>query len=242
MANQIMPSSRSCLISFGMILMASSALADDTAALLEKCVLFIVVGDAADTKPLGTGFLVTENGYAVTAAHVVIDEVTGTQQANLFCIRFTGSGIDRQGVEVVKILGEEADGRDIAVIKLAGEHSKLPFLKVGGEATFGEEYFVAGFPLAFDKPYPFPLIRRGTIASTRYEFHNGKILVLDMANVQGYSGAPVVACDTGTVLGVFRGGSKHQPNSDFSAAFVLSTDDLAEMESATDKKSEQATK
>lgn len=132
----------------------------------------------------GSGFLVTNDGYLLTNAHVVEDDATVK-------VKFQqGFTLDGTVVKVNKDF-------DIALIKTPG--SDLPALSIGDDAglQLGEEIFAIGTPL--DEKLG-QTVTRG-IMSGRREFEGRSFLQTDVSINPGNSGGPLID-ETGKVVGV----------------------------------------
>ena len=212
--------------------------ATDLETKLERAVILI-----SHTKPgiqyaQGTGFIISQGGLAVTADHVIFDEDSSRVWPSLYAQRLTNDGFDYYDVKIVKRFRKDEKGRDIAVLQLeAKEKTIFPYFDIASKpGSLTGEIFIIGFPLVFDKVYPFPLVRRGIISSKRYSYEGGSILVLDLGSVNGFSGSPIVDKISGKVLGVMKGPPKKRPQTDFSVGFVLQQMDIAELETSLKKK------
>lgn len=181
-----------------------------------------------------TGRRVRECGpkELVTANHVIVDETNGDLVHPHLCgQRFTGSSFEGFELAVIKRLRIAGKGPDIAILRVVRDSSEpLSFVEIGPTPTVGADVFIAGFPLVFDQVYPYPLVRRGAVASTRYQYDDEPIIVLDITGVSGFSGSPVVDAGTDAVVGVFRGTSEAHPETNFSAAFALDRQKLKDHE------------
>ena len=215
-----------------LLVMVSVVSSEDVPFLLEKTVVLISYSEPGLTHALGTGFLVSADGLVLTADHVIADETNGdTVYPKLFAQRYTGTGTAFESYElsVVKRLRTAGKGPDIAVLRITRvPRNPLPFLQIGQAPSAGAQILVAGFPLVFDKVYPYPLFRQGTIASTRYNYEDTPVIVLDLTGVSGYSGSPVVDCVTGAVVAVFKGKPTAHPETNFSVAFTLNRRDVTD--------------
>lgn len=132
----------------------------------------------------GSGFLVTNDGYIITNAHVVGD-------AAIVKVRFEqGFALDGQVVKVNRDF-------DLALVKAAG--SDLPALSIGDDTALqlGEEIFAIGTPL--DKQLG-QTVTRG-IMSGRREIEGRNYLQTDVSINPGNSGGPLIE-ESGKVVGV----------------------------------------
>lgn len=163
------------------------------------------------TGSTGTGFLITEDGYAITCAHVVenADEIYATI--------INGDGYtsgEHDGFEVY----DAGDGKvvycnkelDIAILKM--EHSNVQFLPIEQRnilPELGEEVVVFGYPLGYEMPQsiffgPNISFYRGYVSSNQVKNGNS-ITFLDIDVKSGNSGSPVISAKTGKVIGIMSG-------------------------------------
>ncbi|HEY0976636.1 MAG TPA: trypsin-like peptidase domain-containing protein [Flavobacteriales bacterium] len=132
----------------------------------------------------GSGFLVTNDGYILTNAHVVENDA-------LVKVRFhQGFALDGQVVKVNRDF-------DVALIKTPG--ADLPSLAIGDDAglMLGEEIFAIGTPL--DEKLG-QSVTRG-IMSGRREIEGRSYLQTDVSINPGNSGGPLID-ENGKVVGV----------------------------------------
>jgi S1-C subfamily serine protease len=151
----------------------------DMMAALVKAVVTIETNDGH-----GSGFLVTNDGYLITNAHVVEDQSTVK-------VRFEqGFTLDGTVVKVNKDF-------DVALVKTSA--SDLPALTVGDDASLqlGEELFAVGTPL---DQHLGQTVTRGIMSGKR-EFEGRSFLQTDVSINPGNSGGPLID-ETGRVVGV----------------------------------------
>lgn len=132
----------------------------------------------------GSGFLITNDGYLITNAHVVENEKTVK-------VRFQ-QGFTLEG-EVVKVNKDF----DVALVKTPG--NDLPSMAIGDDTglQLGEELFAIGTPL--DEKLG-QTVTRG-IMSGRREFEGRTFIQTDVSINPGNSGGPLID-ETGKVVGV----------------------------------------
>ncbi len=132
----------------------------------------------------GSGFIVTNDGYLLTNAHVVEDQ--GSVK-----VRF------QQGFSLDGAVMKVNRDFDVALIKVAG--NDLPALTIGDAKALqlGEELFAIGTPL--DKELG-QTVTRG-IMSGRREFDGRTFLQTDVSINPGNSGGPLID-ENGKVVGV----------------------------------------
>ncbi len=132
----------------------------------------------------GSGFLIAQDGYIITNAHVVGDEAK-------VMVKFDqGFTLDGQVVKVNRDF-------DLALIKTPGED--LPALSLGddGQLLIGEELYAIGTPLDEELGQS---VTRG-IMSGRRAFNGRSFIQTDVSINPGNSGGPVVD-EHGKVIGV----------------------------------------
>ncbi len=132
----------------------------------------------------GSGFLITNDGYIMTNAHVVGTDATVK-------VRFDqGFTLDGQVVKVNRDF-------DVALLKVAG--NDLPALSLGHDSTLvlGEEIFAIGTPL--DEKLG-QSVSRGIMSGKR-EFEGRKYLQTDVSINPGNSGGPLIDSE-GKVVGI----------------------------------------
>jgi S1-C subfamily serine protease len=154
----------------------------DRRSMFPELVKAVVTVETADGH--GSGFLVTNDGYILSNAHVV------DLAANVK-VRFQ-QGFALEG-QVVKVNPDF----DLALIKVPG--SDLPALELGHDSTLvlGEELFAIGTPL--DERLGQSLARG--IMSGRREIDGRAYLQTDVSINPGNSGGPLVD-DQGRVVGI----------------------------------------
>lgn len=141
-------------------------------------------------KSLGSGFIISPDGYIVTSAHVVMNQqnilVTLNNKQDLSA---TVIGID--------------DNTDIALLKISGE--SLPFVKISGNISQ-----VGDWVAAVGSPYGFiGSLTAGVISSTTRQLANkiqedGKSIIFlqtDVPTNPGSSGSPLFNL-SGEVIGM----------------------------------------
>ena len=194
---------------------------------IEKAVVLLSHTEPKADYAIGSGFMVGADGRILTANHVIIDEKSGHPHERLFAIHFTGDQHRFFRVTVAHRCQNGSQGRDLTLLRpVASPDLALPHLQIGSIPEVGAEVLLAGFPLVFDKFYPFPLVRRGSVASSRFTFEGDPVLVLDLAAVFGFSGSPVVDLKTGKAIAVFIGSPSERTNTNFSVAAVIQPTDV----------------
>ena len=161
----------------------------------------------------GTGFLISEDGYALTCAHVV-ENVT-----EIYAAVVAGDGYKkdsgREGFEVYDVSYGEVvyvnKQLDIALIKMEGyrDVSYFPLEESCILPDMGDEVVVFGYPLGYELPKtnffgPNISFYRGYITSNQVSDGNS-VTFLDVDAKSGNSGSPVISVKTGKVIGIMSG-------------------------------------
>ena len=143
-------------------------------------------GPSQERSSLGSGFIISKDGYVITNHHVVKD-------ADEIIVRLN----DRSEF-VAELVGSDARS-DIAVLKLDGKN--LPHLKFGDsdKVTVGEWVLAIGSPIGFDYS-----VTAGIISAIGRSLPNENyvpFIQTDVAINPGNSGGPLFNLD-GEVIGV----------------------------------------
>ena len=170
-----------------------------------------------DARVVGTGFLINEQGYFVTAAHVLSLYEPNSSQLTATIRQKDGNGGGRW-FDVV----EKDERRDLALCKIKGytphppksfvrDHpdADTPFASLrvaGGLVRTGQFVALAGFPLGAWNP----AIQFGTVAATETVNPNAgrvgagqrELIQVAIAGNKGNSGSPVISLDTEQVVAV----------------------------------------
>jgi len=177
-----------------------------------------VVRIEAGRRSLGTGFIVSADGFILTAAHVVKDE-TG-QPFSAIAVTLPDGNI-----AFAHLLPFTADsvGQDFAILKIE-DKSNLPFLTLGtkNDVSPGSDAIIIGFPFSAitvqDKRISTKFCLSALIAASDLETVRvsgadqvGRPLRRDVKvdviyfqgpSVKGISGSPIISRDTGHVVGI----------------------------------------
>jgi len=230
---------RSFLLACALAAGAASLSPAEPAAFDDEAVEIRVVAVAAGKPDLahvrGTAFLVGPRGLLATAGHVALNEKQ-EEIPDLFILRPTPPNTTASRVKVVKRF---ENGRDLVLLQMnrKPDDPDLPHFEIGEAPKTGQEIFVAGYPLVFDKVYRWPLFRFGRIGSVRYFLRQSKVLVLDMISADGFSGSPLIRFADGKVLGVLKGGATGNAYAGFSVATELAASDLVLSPNESEKSS-----
>lgn len=136
-------------------------------------------------KEMGTGFLITADGYVLTCHHVVKDAVR-------IMVRL---GAETLAAELVKT----DDVNDLALLKCAGKFHALPLVS-SRDVRLGEPVFTIGFPSP-DLMGVAPKFTDGTVSSLAGELDDPRYFQVNAAIQPGNSGGPLVN-SRGGVVGV----------------------------------------
>lgn len=163
------------------------------------------------TGSSGTGFVISEDGYALTCAHVV----EGVKE--IYATIIIGDGYPVRGCDGFEVY--DAGGGevvyvnkqlDIALLKM--EHFGNGFLPVEQAPILpeiGEEVVVYGYPLGYEMPQsnsfgPNYSFYKGYVSSNQVNNGNS-VTFLDIDVKSGNSGSPVISVRTGKVIGIISG-------------------------------------
>ena len=142
-----------------------------------------------------TGFIVSPDGWVMTAGHVVFDQQTG-QQLTSIAIRLP-DGSTSFGRPVVD---RESVIRDFALLKIEG--SNLPHLDLGDESEVevGSEITIIGYPFSAESAYSPSIATKfclsGMITATDSITEQGinvHAIYFQGPAVKGVSGGPIVS-------------------------------------------------
>ena len=147
----------------------AAKLPDDIEAVLE-CVVTVCVGST-----IGSGFMVSRNGYAITCAHVV----KGVEEAQLVF----GSGL-KLTASVVTI----DNHKDLALLKLPGTGYKCLRMLTDDTPSIGSEVFAIGTPHSEQLAHS---VTHGVISGLR-EFNGVQYTQTDASLSPGNSGGPLL--------------------------------------------------
>ncbi len=175
-------------------------------ARLKAASLMILV----DGQQRGSGTLIDAGGFAITAAHVIIQK--GKR------IEVVSTSAERLGAEVVAV----DLGHDLALLRLPVREGGYPFLPLAEELPGpGADAFYLGTPVPMQKPVWLRAMVSGEgIAFTHFQ-NIGYIPVMTVAASmpRGSSGGPFI--DTkGALLGVLVGGTMQN---DVPAGFLFAS-------------------
>jgi predicted acylesterase/phospholipase RssA len=139
---------------------------------------------------IGTYFIVSDDGYALTAAHIVKEAQSG---GSLTVTLGSTSSNENRAATIVKI----DDDLDLAIIKLSGADSKS--LRISkGRVQVGESATVIGF--AKDPPIDIEFLTGSFVSTSVLD----RFLAISAFVSPGMAGAPVMD-KNGDVVGIVRG-------------------------------------
>lgn len=163
------------------------------------------------TGSSGTAFLISEDGYALTCAHVV-------EGAKEVCANvIAGDGYLTKGFEDFGIydvgFGEvRYSNKKLDIALLRTEYCGSQYLSIEQDPLLpeiGEEVVVFGYPLGYEMPKtnkfgPNISFYKGYVSSNQVKNGNS-ITFLDIDVKSGNSGSPVISARTGKVMGIISG-------------------------------------
>jgi hypothetical protein len=180
-----------------------------------------VVGILAGGVSEGTGFLVSPDGYVLTALHVVREE-NGTPYSAIDLTLSDGSHALAQLIPPTV----ETVGKDFAILKIEAK-KPLPFLRLGSvnDISIGDDATIIGFPFSAysyeGKNLTIKFCLTASLAAVSSEsrqvsFNQNSpqgvaphdenvpvnIVYFQGTSVKGVSGSPVISRETGNVVGI----------------------------------------
>lgn len=143
-------------------------------------------GEPQEAKSLGSGFIISEDGYVLTNNHVV-------KNATEILVRLS----DRREL-VAEVIGSDARS-DIALLKVDADH--LPVVKIGDSAHLkvGEWVLAIGSPFGFDHTVTAGIVSAKGRALPRENYV--PFIQTDVAINPGNSGGPLFDLE-GNVVGI----------------------------------------
>lgn len=170
---------------FGLLKASASA---DFSGIIEDVIKSVVtIKTSAGFQ--GTGFIIAENGYVVTNAHVLADE-SGALADTIQVITFD------QGKKNAEFIG--FDGKfDIALLKISGTYDSIQFGN-SNNVQIGEKVIAIGNPLGLQFS-----VSEGIVSAVRRQGSNGvnAYIQTDAALNPGNSGGPLIN-NQGKVIGI----------------------------------------
>ena len=152
-----------------------------------------------------SGFIVSPDGWIMTAAHVVVDRQTG-ERLNTVAVRLPDGSTPTAQVFV----DQDSFVRDFALLKV---DAKTPLssleLESGGEIADGSEITIIGYPLSAQSNYVSSITTKfclsGLVTATESITQNGVrvgVVYFQGPAIKGISGGPIISRDTGRVIGI----------------------------------------
>ena len=167
----------------------------DIVRTLEPSVVWIIAETGPDEWSQGSGFIVHENGYILTNAHVV----EGATQITVgWPARFNRSDL------TAEFIASDID-LDMALLKVPGVHLPSIELETGDTASVGDAVITLGFPAGEELGLEGLTVTRGILSSIHRVDDRPALLQTDAAVTLGCSGGPLFDLDTGTVIGIVQG-------------------------------------
>lgn len=175
----------------------SGAIAVLTAAIssVGPALVFLEIEREGGETSLGTGYLVSATGAAITAEHLV----RGAQRVRA---RVVNAAAGRREAFECRIA--EADERaDVALLRPEGRAPAglaTVTLHRGAPPALGRDVAFMGFPYADIFDPPLAMTVRGLLAN-RYSLGGTEYIVVDAICAEGMSGGPLFLADSGQVIG-----------------------------------------
>ncbi len=158
-------------------------------------------------KAQGSGFIIREDGYVITNAHVVLNMQTEEEDDKL-PQTITVHWDKRVGREPARaqLIGQRYSWLphvDVALIKLDGEGYRPMSIVEERDMHEGDTIFTMGFPQSFTVGHETITTTKGIIARFMY-LENNRLneIVIDAAITHGNSGGPCISTKTGGVIGL----------------------------------------
>ncbi|HEX9745177.1 MAG TPA: serine protease, partial [bacterium] len=168
----------------------------DTVREIEPAVVWIIAKIDTNEWSQGTGFIIHEDGYIITNAHVVED-------ASDILVGWPNR-FDRDE-QLATVIATDPD-LDLALLSIPGSHFPvIPFDPLASPMC-GDAVVTLGFPAGDDLGLGNLSVTRGIISSIRVESERtNRTIQTDAAVTLGCSGGPLFDLDTGTVVGIVQG-------------------------------------
>lgn len=153
----------------------------------------IYVDDTGQVWGKGTGFAVTEDGWLVTAKHVIDDA------SQLYALTFDSEGKEKRYRVIYNAIHKD---HDLGVVKIQTDTTPLDFTDSNKLLDVGYKVGFIGFPSA-EEPYA-KIVHDGIISHAKFRGPAGELLpeykIHAFVN-KGHSGGPVFLADSGEVIG-----------------------------------------
>ncbi|WP_161783583.1 S1 family peptidase [Paenibacillus tyrfis] len=185
--------------------------AESIYAFAQNATFYIRVFRADGTlKDTGTGFVVKQDGTALTAAHVV------HEGERIACVLHDGT-VD----ESCRVVSQD-ETTDSAVLQLSpsgigGPKETYEYLNLrAGGVKHGEKVFAIGYPMKETK-----IITEGIVNSPKAQINGRDRILVSAQIVNGMSGGPILD-KTGDVVGIISGSLRTMNN----IHLVVNTEDM----------------
>jgi hypothetical protein len=154
-----------------------------------------------DAYQYGSGFIVSPDGWILTAAHLVFNSETQKTVENIKVHLSDGSVVSATPIVPV----EETRLHDFALLKV--DKSNLPFLQIGdeGDDPVGAPIALIGFPLSTGIAMKFCLsgnivaVAKASVGERNTQIN---IVFFQGVSIKGISGAPMISLGSGKVIGI----------------------------------------
>ena len=192
-------------VMIGVLFAVSLGTAQNPITQKESCKRFmpaVVRIDVADGK--ATGFIISPDGWILTAAHVVLDPETGERRSAVAVSLPDGTS---PLAEV--FIDKDSVIRDFALLKV--DAKSLPFLQLGtnDEVSPVSDVTIIGYPFAAESKYSTSINTKfclsGMVAAADTVADHGvnvDAVFFQGPAIKGISGGPVISRDTGHVIGI----------------------------------------
>ncbi len=164
----------------------------------------------------GSGFIVSADGYIVTAYHVI-------DGADLDNITIVKNGLTYKA----KLIGTQI-AKDMALLKINADFQQTAKIAPKKEIREGETSYSAGFPLELGF-----IFSRGVINSPKVKLTiEEELIQTDARVIPGNSGGPLIN-SKGEIIGVIVA---YIPNTGYGFAIPVSAEDVEKMKTNSDNK------
>lgn len=161
---------------------------------------------------LGTTFLVDNDGYFLTANHV-IDAITTINSTETIYIQIKTPLGELADFKVIPLANEPLKRKDVALLKAEKFDLAIKPLKIARkeEVHIGGEIGFIGFTLIDPlNPKPDFYVGKGIISNTGITHQSEIIYTISGQATHGYSGASVFLSRNGKVIGLITGGTNDE--------------------------------
>lgn len=167
----------------------------------EKTVVYIEAR-SSEGSGSGSGFIISPDGYAVTAAHVV----KGAEEIR---VRIRPNGNNGPSIFAAATVVGELKHADMALIKIdAVGLSYLSMLEECKDAEPGDPIYLIGYPLGAmvsdNRNVLNYTMTQGNVSAKQHK-DGYDLTLIDILAVQGNSGGPIISAKTGQVVGILLG-------------------------------------